>query len=96
MKEQNQTPSLYYSTLQTSPNAEQKSQIKVKALYDFEAVEDNELTFKADDIIILIEECDPNWWEGSLNGKSGDLRSLIILSNKLFRLISCKFRNENA
>lgn len=70
MKEQ--TPSLYYSTLQTSPNAEKA--VKVKALYDFEAVEDNELTFKANDIITLIEECDPNWWEGSLNGKSGELK----------------------
>jgi len=53
-------------------------------------VEDNELTFRADDIIILIEECDPNWWEGSLNGKSGEFfLSSNILSHKLLRLISC-------
>merc|ERR1711953_90553 len=68
VKKEPEIPSLYYSTLQTSPTSPGK---RVKALYDFEAAEDNELTFKTGDLINLIEESDPNWWEGELNGKTG-------------------------
>ena len=65
-----ETPSLYYSTLQNSgPSVGRQA----KALYDFEAAEDNELTFKTGDIITLIETSDANWWEGELNGKTGTI-----------------------
>ncbi|KAF1975681.1 hypothetical protein BU23DRAFT_66357 [Bimuria novae-zelandiae CBS 107.79] len=41
------------------------------ASYDYEAAEDNELSFPEDAIITNIEFPDEDWWLGTYNGKSG-------------------------
>jgi len=44
----------------------------LKALFDFDASEVNELSFKENDIIALIEKPeDSDWWKGEMNGKQG-------------------------
>eukprot|EP00040_Diaphanoeca_grandis_P028788 m.167216 g.167216 ORF g.167216 m.167216 type:complete len:443 (-) comp31460_c0_seq1:241-1569(-) len=42
-----------------------------RALYDYQAAEDNELTFDPDDIITNIDQLDEGWWSGEFNGSVG-------------------------
>lgn len=48
-----------------------KAKPSCKASYDFEAQNPGELSFKEGQIIDLISKIDENWFEGSLNGKTG-------------------------
>jgi endophilin-A len=48
-----------------------KSKPSCKAVYDFEAQNPGELEFKEGQTIDLISQVDENWYEGSVNGRTG-------------------------
>lgn len=41
----------------------------VRALFDFNAENEQELSFKQNDVIEVLQVLDDNWMEGSVNGK---------------------------
>ena len=44
---------------------------QVRALYDFNATEPEDLTFRRGDIITVVESVYRDWWRGSLRGETG-------------------------
>eukprot|EP01121_Diplochlamys_sp_Union-15-3_P011473 TRINITY_DN3333_c0_g3_i1.p1 TRINITY_DN3333_c0_g3~~TRINITY_DN3333_c0_g3_i1.p1 ORF type:complete len:469 (-),score=109.87 TRINITY_DN3333_c0_g3_i1:130-1353(-) len=65
----------HHASLETKPLGDHntKSMIRAKALYDYIAADDTEISFKTDDIITVTRNDDsiPGWLEGELNGKRG-------------------------
>lgn len=46
-------------------------QLLVKARFNFQQTNEDELTFNKGDIISVTRQEDGGWWEGMLNGKAG-------------------------
>jgi hypothetical protein len=44
---------------------------RVIAMYDFEAKKPNQLSMKANDVIVVIDRDPSGWWKGQLDGKTG-------------------------
>lgn len=51
---------------------------KAKVRFDFEARESDELTLKLDDIVDVLGEVEPGWWEGQLGNKIGEFPSNFV------------------
>ena len=45
--------------------------IKAKVIFEYNALEEDELTMAVGDIVKIIDQSDEGWWEGELNGKCG-------------------------
>ncbi|XP_053565590.1 CD2-associated protein [Bombina bombina] len=60
-------------TSKTETESKPKAKEFCRALYNYEGVNDDELSFKEGDTIQLLSKDtgDPGWWKGELNGKEG-------------------------
>ena len=79
--------SLYPSMQSTNSNGPANNAVahasdkKAKALYDFEAAEDNEVTFRAGDILTITDDSDQHWWKGINNGVEGLFPANFVTKN---------------
>ena len=53
------------------PPPRQPAKPQARALYDYDAANDDELTFKEGDVITILQKDQAGWWEGEINGRKG-------------------------
>ena len=51
------------------------------AMYDYEAKQNDELTIRQDDVVIILEKQDADWWLGELNGRTGIFPATYVQEN---------------
>jgi hypothetical protein len=56
---------------QQQQEPEPKKKEEVVALYDYEATDEGELTFKQGDVITVLEKYENGWWSGELRSQAG-------------------------
>ena len=44
---------------------------KCQALFDFQCMEEGEITLRRGDVIEITDDSNSSWWEGICNGKQG-------------------------
>ncbi|KAK6011626.1 SH3 domain protein, partial [Ostertagia ostertagi] len=73
--------SLNTSYPSTNGTSNKTSERTVRALYDFEAAEDNELSFVSGDLITVTDDSNPNWWCGRIGVQQGLFPSSFVTSD---------------
>ena len=62
-------PNIIYKPISDNPAV--VTYLKGKAIFDYEGVDEDELSFSRGDEITIYEQCEDGWWTGELKGKFG-------------------------